>query len=57
MSYDSVDLNWGRYSWREYIDVNAAQGCCRSVEDTAREGHCRKGDNIVAYRRLVKLVN
>ena len=37
VSYDRVDLFWGRNSGRECIDVNAAQGCCGSVEDTARE--------------------
>ena len=57
VSYVSVDLNWDRYSWREYIDVNAAQGCCGSVEDTALEWHGQMGDNNVDRRRRVKLVN
>ena len=36
--------------------MNAAQGCCENVEDTAREWHRQEGDNIVDQRRLVKLV-
>ena len=37
--------------------MNAAQGCCENVEDTAREWHRQKGNNIVDHRKLVKLVN
>ena len=57
VDYDNVDFNQGCNSERESFDVNAAHGCCGNVEDTAREWHCRRGDNIVDHRRRVKLVN